>query len=100
MNLFKQKAAEKLLDMFAPELLPTVEEYEAKLIKHLKALPLQEGETHVTAVLDVDVDSNGRERAVFDVAAFDGRRYVRSIERYPAMVFAKQLLDQLLKFKA
>jgi len=47
----------------------------------------QEDETHVTVVLDVD---NGK--VFFNVAAFKGSQYVRSIERVGAVEFVKNLI--------
>jgi hypothetical protein len=61
----------------APMLAPKAEELEQTLLRYLQGIPLQQGETHATAVADVDTDGSGRQSLVFVVAAFKQGIFVR-----------------------
>ncbi len=90
---------EKMLTkQFAPLLVPKAQELEQQLLNYLENIPLQDGETHATAVVDIDTDTAGKKSIVFVVATFKVGTFCREIMRIPVIEFVQKLnFSEILK---
>lgn len=71
-----------------PMLGPKVADLEVRVFDYLRNLPLLEGETHATAVLDRDTSGT---HAVINIATFRGREYMRTLRQIPVLDFFNEL---------
>lgn len=80
-----------LLKQFRPKLKPSLEELFQSLQKYLKSIPLRDYETHATVVFDTEGD-----RTLIIVCTFSGSEFSRIINKYDAVDFSIENLDNLL----
>jgi hypothetical protein len=77
-----------LIKQALPLLGPKVADLEKSTFDYLRQLPLLDGETHATAVLDRDTSGT---HAVINIATFRGREYARTIRQIPVLDFIANL---------